>query len=105
MDPKHEPSNGSGDAGDASRAGRSKLLLEAVPEKAEQHNGVAFVKEEAGSPDAPVAQAVDGHSASAAAASGSGSAQNSASYKEEQTGLQQGGTLFEKLREAGGEAV
>ncbi len=104
-DAKPESSNGSGEAGDSSRAGRSKLLLEAVPEKAEQQNSAASVKEEASSPGAPVAPAVDGSSASAAAANGSDSARDSASSKEEQAGRQQDGTLLEKLREAGGEAV
>ena len=106
---KPEPSNGSSDPGDGSRAGRSKLLLEAVSEKVERQNGDASVKKDAGSLDAPAGPGAEGASAAIAAANGadsrpdSASSHESASPKDEHGRL--GGALLENLREADGEAV
>ncbi len=100
--------DGSADAGDGSRAARSKLLVEAVPEKAERQTGPAPAKEDAEAPAKPAPSAPD-KAGSAALTNGADGGSDGAPAKEEMGKEEKAGgqgiTLLEKLREAGGEAV
>ncbi len=82
---------------------RSKLLLEAVPEKAVQQDGSASAKQDAGSPGTPAAPAAE-KPAAEASVNGSGTGPDDTSSQNEQTG-RKAPTLLDKLREAGGDAV
>ena len=100
---KTASSNASDEPAGAPRTGRSKLLLEAVPDKgAEQHTG-ASAKEDAGSPDAPAAANANEPPAELKV-NGSGAGQDSGTSAAEQNG-RLAVTLLEKLREAGEETV
>ncbi len=100
--------DGSSDAGDGSRAGRSKLLVEAIPEKAEQQTSAASARENVVAPATPAVSAPDG-AGTGALANGADGGPDGALAKEEMAKEEKAGrpgiTLIEKLREAGGEAV
>lgn len=99
---------GSSDAGDGSRAGRSRLLVEAVPEKAGPRTAAASAKGDAG-PPAPPAMPASDEAGAAALANGTGSVPGSVPAKEEtakeEAGGRQGFTFLDKLRDAGGDTV
>ncbi len=80
---------------DGSRAARSRLLLEAVPENAAKHESGPSAKEDAGPPHSPPNVKA---SAAEAVTNGSGAASQDGQTSRQAT------TLLEKLREAGDEA-
>ncbi len=99
---------GSADAAGGSRAGRSKLLAGALPEKAEKQTGAAPARENARAPANPVMSAPDAAGAAPKTGGADGGADGApakdAGGKDEKPGVH-GITLLEKLREADGDAV
>jgi hypothetical protein len=100
---KPESSSASGESADSPRSGRSRLLQEAVPEKAGEHNSGTSLKEDAALRSAPATPGGN-EPAAEAAINGSVTAPESAPSQEEQAG-RPAATLLEKLREAGGETA
>ena len=98
---KPDASSTSGESADSPRSGRSRLLQEAVPEKAGEHNSGTSMKQDAALRSAPVTPEAN-ESAAEAAINGSGTAPESAPSHDGQAG-RPAATLLEKLREAGGE--
>ncbi len=100
---KPDAAQAAGETGGSSRTAHSKLLVDAVPGKAAEQGSSSPAKEEAASPKASAVPDM-GQPAAEIPVNGSGVKPDSTAPAGEQSG-KQAGTLMEKLRGAGEEAV